>query len=310
MRESADRAQKFLNTINGRLGEVLDENAFQTNSNGFEGEVTTNGELDLNDIEIPSHNDSIQEVARDIDSEIMDDVYGAVRNNSSRRHNGYNELRALRAVENGVPPGLMTGADPRTIEQWYDDFREAGLTYGEDGEEQLTTEGEFFIDEVYRFMNKIGGGKDDKQTEEALGNLFGSISKRREDQGDKLYGFMLMAETDKSLPQITEETDIKRRNAYNWADQWMPSEDEDRIALMSGEPSDRQLTPFGHAAYNMIGNHYQRMDAVSQMKAEVITYLDEHGMTGDQYFMPGNRDMVTPYLEDESLADEYMQQEK
>lgn len=306
MRESADRAQNFIDAINGRFDRLFKGGTFQTDRNNFEGEISIEGDLELDNIDIPSHEATIQNVARDIDAEIMDNVYGAVRNNSGRRHDGHNELRALKAVERDVPPGLITGADPRTIKQWYDDFRQAGLTYEENGEEYLTTEGEFFTDEAYRFMNKIGDGKDDEEAEEVLGNIFSSLSKRGENQGEKLYGFIMMAETNKSLPQIAEETSIKRRNLYNWKDDWMPSEDEDRIALMRGKPSDRELTPFGNAAYNMIGNQYQRMDATSEMKAQVITHLDEAGMSGEQYFIPGNEDMVAEYLDDSSLADEYM----
>lgn len=308
MRESSDRAQNFLDTINSRFGNFDDENTINTNGSGFRGEVRTES-IDMEDVDLMSHQDNIQEVARNIDAEIMDEVYSTVRNNSDGRHEGHNEFRVLRAVDKQVATTRTMDADRRTIEQWYEDFRRAGLTYpGEQGE-KLTTEGEFFVEEAYRFMDKVGDGQDDEKAEDRLGNLFRSLSRKYDDQGEKLYGFLLMAETDESVPDIHEEVGTTRRTAYNWANEWLKSEDDDEIALMRGEPSDRELTDIGRAAYNMLGNQYQRMDATSEMKAEMIEQIEETRTEDEPLpYIPGNQDMVAQYT-DRELVDRYMSRE-
>jgi hypothetical protein len=309
MRESSDRAQDFLNTINTRFGRFDNDNAVEDMETGFEGDFRTVGDFDIGNIRETSHQDDIQEVARNVDADIMDDVYSTVRNNSDGRHAGHNELRVLKAVEKEIPPGLITGADQRTIDQWYEDFRDAGLTYQEEDGEALTTEGEFFVEEAYRFMDKIGDGEDDERAEEVLGNLYSSLSRKYEDQGEKLQGFLLMAETDISIPDIPDRIDTTRRTAYNWANEWLESEENRDLALMRGEPSDRELTDLGRAAYNMLGNQYQRMDIASQMKAEMIERLDEQlPEEGTSPYVPGNNDMVAQYT-DPDLVETYMTRE-
>jgi len=306
MRESADQAQNLLNIISMQFGDFTEQEYVEPDRNGFEGNINTQG-VDTEDFDIPDHDEDVQQVARNINAEIMDNVYGAVRNNSDGRHRGHNEFRALKAVEKEVPPGLITGADPRTIDDWYEQFRDAGITYQDGENERLTTEGEFFVEEAYRFMNRIGKGADDEEAEEALGTLYSSLSRKYDGQGDKLYGFLLMAETDMSVPDIHEEVGTTRRTAYNWANEWIRSEDDenDDIALFHGEPSDRELTDFGAAAYNMLGNQYQRMDTVSAIKAEAIEQLEEEESLDQLPFVPGNMDMVARYT-DEDLVEKYM----
>lgn len=306
MRESADLAQNFLNTTANRFDGFSHGTALTTEENDFQGEIRTEGGFDIKQHDLMTHQDDIQDVARNIDAEIMDNVYSTVRNNSNGRHEGYNNFRALKAVEKEIPPGLITGADPRTIESWYEDFRDAGLTYQDEEGEMLTTEGEFFVEEAYRFMEKIGNGTDDKTAETNLGNLYSSLSRKYENQGEKLQGFLLMAETDMSIPDIPNTIDTNRRTAYNWANGWMEADDEHDIALMQGEPSDRELTELGRAAYNMLGNQYQRMDTTSQMKAEMIEQLEERKPVSEETpYIPGNQDMVAQYT-DNSLVEKYM----
>jgi len=158
-------------------------------------------------------------------------------------------------------------------------------------------------------MEKVGEGEDDEKAEERLGNLFRSLSRKYDDQGNKMYGFLLMAETDESVPDIHEEVGTTRRTAYNWANEWLESEDDEEIALMRGEPSDRELTDIGKAAYNMLGNQYQRMDATSEMKAEIIEQLEEQ-TSGEESvpYIPGNQEMVAQYT-DRELVNRYMSRE-
>ncbi len=308
MRESSDRAQNFLDTINSRNRDFDDENTLNTNSTEFQGEVRTE-DIDIDNIELADHQDELQDVARNIDAEIMDEVYSTVRNNSDGRHEGHNEFRVLKAVDQRGSPAVVTEADPRTIQQWYDDFRQAGLTYPGQNGEVLTTEGEFFMEEAYRFMEKVGDGKEDKVAEERLGNLFRSLSRKYDDQGEKMYGFLLMAETDESIPDLHEEVGTSRRTAYNWVYGWLESEEDEGIALMRGEPSDRELTDLGRAAYNMVGNQYQRMNTTSEMKAEMIEQFEEQREDDEPVpYVPGNQDMVAQYT-DRELVDKYMSTE-
>lgn len=312
MRESADRAQRFIDNINQRFDHPVDNNSAIPTGNEYSGELNVElGEIDLSDIAKLRKQESIENVARDIDAEIMDDIYASVRNNSSRVNNGYNEFRALKALEKEINPQMITGAKPETVEEWYEDFRNAGLTYPDEDEEILTSEGQVFAEEAYHFMERVGKDEDDEQAEQYLGNLFNSLSRRSRNQGNRLYGFLLMAETDKSMSEIGEEAGTTERSAYNWANEWLTSGEAENntFSLLRGEPSDRELTDIGRAAYDMIGNQYRRMDIASEMKAAMIERLNQNRPEGEPApYVPGNQEMVASYLSDPTVAEQYMEQ--
>lgn len=313
MKESADRAQNFIDLVNQRMDQPVREVEPMRDSGHFEGDFTVElGDINLADISRLRNQEDIQDVSTDIDAEIMDEVYSSVRNYAERRNNGYNTFRGLKAVEKGIPPAMITGAQPDTVEEWYEDFRNAGLTYDDEQEgETVTVEGEVFTEEAYHLMERLGEDENDEQAEEYIGQLFNSLSRRGKNQGEKLRGFLLMAETDYSVTEIAEKADTQRRTAYNWVNEWLEPDEETQngeISLFRGEPSDRELTDFGKAAYDMIGNQYRRMDIASQMKAVMIENMEENRSDSEPVpYVPGNQAMVASHLDNPDIAADYMQ---
>lgn len=316
MKESSDRAQEFIDLVNQRMGQPVEDVKPMRDSGQFEGDFSVElGEIDLSEISRLRNQEDIQNVSSDIDAEIMDEVYGSVRKYTQGPNEGYNTFRGLKAVEKGVPPAMITGAKPETVDDWYEDFRNAGLTYSDTEEgETVTVEGEVFTEEAYHLMSRIGEDENDEQAEDYIGQLFNSLSKRNHNQGDKMYGFLLMAETDESITDIAEQVDTTRRTAYNWANEWLEPDEETQngeISLFRGEPGDRELTDFGKAAYDMIGNQYRRMDIASEMKAAMIERMEENRDSSEPVpYVPGNQAMVASHLDDPSVAEEYMQREE
>jgi len=314
MRVCADDAQKVLNMLNSIHTDIEIEGIVNQSDSEHQGTINTELDIDISQISNLSHTPNIEDVATDIDAEIMDNIFGSARNNSNGRHEGYNRFEILKALEREdqiqqETIQTITGADPRTVDNWHEDFRKAGLTYNEEGSEALTTEGEIFVEESYRFLDDVSLDADENPPAEYMGNIFSSLSRKYKDQGDKMCGFLLMAETDKSLTDIAGDVNTSRRTAYNWSNEWFGDEESDEIPLFRGEPGERQLTQAGRALYGMIGNQYQRIDTTSQMKAELIDQLDDQMEAGDTCpFIPGNRDMVAQYTDSE-LVDRYMMRE-
>lgn len=316
MKESADLAQNFIDLVNQRMDEPIEEEDQPVRSgNQHQGEFNVElGEVDFSEISNLRNQEDIHDVSADIDAQIMDDVYHAVRTYTPGPNEGYNQFRALKALEKGIPPAMITGAQPETVEEWYEDFRNVGLTY-EDREEgeTLTTEGEIFAEEAYHFMSRIGKDENDEQAEEYLGQVFNSLSKRNHNQGDKLYGFVLMAETDDSMEEIGEKTNTTRRTAYHWANEWFESDEKTSkptVTLFNGRPGNRELTDVGKAVYDMIGNQYRRMDIASEMKAAMIERLDyNRDELEPAPYVPGNQAMVASHLDDPSVVSDYMERE-
>ena len=310
MRVSADDAQRVLDMLNSIHTDIEIEEIIDQSIKKHQGTISTEIDMDISQISSLGHTPKIEDVATDIDAKIMDNIFGSVRNNSDGRHQGYNGFEVFEALNNNEEISEITGADQRTIDNWYEDFQDAGLTYTENDSELLTTEGEIFLEESYRFTNEIGIDEEDEMATEYLGNIFSSLSRKYKDQGDKMNGFLLMAETDISLTDIAEDVDTSRRTAYNWSNEWFGDDESDNIPLFRGEPRERELTQAGRALYNMIGNQYQRIDTASQMKAEMINQLDDQMDSVDtRPFIPGNRDMVAQYTDSE-LVDRYMKRDE
>ena len=313
MRVGSDNAQKVLDMVNKIQSDFNLDGITEQHNTRYRGNINTKGSIEISEITGLDHDEDIQDVATNIDAEIMDNVFGSVRNNSKGRHEGYNRFQVLQSLNREDQLQQETiqsilGADSRTVQNWYEDFRQAGLTYDEDGSEELTTEGEIFLEETQRFLDDTNPDTGQISQVEYMGNTFSSLSRKYQDQGDKMCGFLLMAETDKSVTEISEEVDTSRRTAYNWSKEWFESETEDN-PLFKGEPRERELTQAGRSLYTMIGNQYRRMDTASQLKAELIDQIDEELEEGEtRPFIPGNQEMVSQYT-DPGTVTQYMTRE-
>jgi hypothetical protein len=294
MRESADQPQRVLNQMTADLSRYDLEGDGWDTGNGHEGEmITVDDEIDVSEIPDPGSH-SPRSLARQIDTEAMDLLYSSLRKSSDRINKGYNRMEGLRAVSEQIDAGMVTGAKPDTIQDWYDDFREAGLTYPDGTGERLTSEGEIFVEELDSTARSLGLDQD--EADEYFADLFGSLSRRGDNQGDKLKGFLMMADTDRSVTDIAVDVGTTRRTAYNWINEWI---DGDGPKLFRGEPGDRELTHQGREAYDLVDTQYSRLDIASQMKAEMIQQMDADA---GEIHVPGSRSLISSYLpEDESI---------
>lgn len=306
MRESADDAQRVIDETTENLG------AFDTNVMGgkrqFSGSVETLNSMDelleLAEASIPERD---FDISRDIDTEIMDRVYSALRNNADRRNQGYNQFRGLTAVGNDVPPEMITGAKPETVDSWYENFRDAGLTYQENGEEILSTEGEIFLDEAYRFLDNVGRDPETREGQGYAADIFSSFGTRASNQSVPLTGFIYAADEEPSTEKIAEVADVSKRTVYNWMEKWNGGEG---LGLIRGEPRKRRVTGRGRLAYEMVESQHQALDVASEMKASMIEEVEgERTGSEPRPFIPGNQRLVARYLDDSSLAEKYMQRE-
>ncbi|QKQ98225.1 hypothetical protein GKQ38_01675 [Candidatus Nanohaloarchaea archaeon] len=305
MRNSADDAQRVIDQATAKLGN-FDVDIEAVREQKPEGSMQTLDSMDeLMELAESSMPDSDIDISRDIDTEIMDEVYSALRTNADRRNDGYNQFRGLAAVEKGINPAMITGAKPETVDSWYEKFRDAGLTYTENGDEMLTTEGEIFMDEAYGFLDAIGKDQDTREVQEYIAEAFGSFSRRASNQEVPLTGFIYAADEEPSTSRIAEASDVSKRTVYNWMEKWNGGEG---LGFIRGEPRDRKLTGRGLRAYEMVENQHRALDVASEMKASMIEELEEDRTGSDSLpFIPGNQQLVERYLDDSSLAEKYME---
>lgn len=306
MRESADDAQRLVNQATANLGNIDTRTDSKFNVQ-HQGSIRTLDSIDeLVEIAESSILNSEIDLGRDIDIQLMDEIYSVLRNNSDRRNDGYNQFRGLTAVGNNISPQMITGAKPETVDKWYEQFRNAGLTYQEEGQEVLTTEGRIFLDEAYGFIEYAGEKPETREGQDYIADVLGSFSRRTSHQNSPLAGFLYAADQELSTSRIAEVADVSERTVYNWMKKWNGNE-EDSLNLIRGEPHDRRLTSKGRAAYEMIENQYGAIDIASEMKALMIEELEDRQTdTLVHPFVTGNQRLVSQYLDDPSLAEKYM----
>ncbi|WEL23482.1 helix-turn-helix domain-containing protein [Candidatus Nanohalovita haloferacivicina] len=307
MRESADDPQRLINQSISRLDQLSTEEVEEVDRN-HQGTVETIDNIDsLRRLAKGALNRPAEEIARDIDTEIMDEVYSSNRNNSSRRNEGYNEIRALRAVNKGIDPKMITGAKPGTVEEWFEDFRSSGLTYPSDEGEETTVEGEIFVNEYDNFLSNQGMDPESREAQDFVADVVGSLSRRSSAQKvTPLEGFLYAAEEEPSAAEIADSVDVSKRTVYNWMKKWN-GDSEDGLGLIAGDPSDRRLTGRGYNTYQMVKNQHDALQLASEMKAQMMEELDERGIHNADIY--GNRGLVEEYLENPELADRYMPSE-
>lgn len=309
MRESADDPQRLINQSINQLDSISTE-AMEDLGGEHRGSFETVDNIDdLREMASDVLRMSGTEISKDIDTEIMDEVYSSTRNNAERVNGGYNEIRALRAVDQGISPAMITGAKPITVRRWMEDFRDAGLTYPESGEESTTLEGEIFVGEYENFLRSQGLDPDNREDQEFLADIVASLSTRTSAQKvPPLEGFLYAAEDETSASEIADNVDVSKRTVYNWMKKWN-GDTEDGLGLIAGEPRDRRLTHRGYDTYKMVKNQHDALQLASEMKAVMMEELEEQYDGGERPLIHGNRAMVESYLENPELADEYMRQE-
>jgi transposase len=296
MREDADTAQEIINRAFPRLKGIDDLETQAEETSNFEGQrKVISFELDDLDLQIVQEDEQKQDLHQRVSPQALNEIYSAVRNNSGRVNPGYNEIEALMAVENQISPQMVTGAAEKTIDEWYNRFREAGITYPEQETEKLTTEGLYFLESSRKALNRMGRDWANKEDRETLGEIFTDLSPRNSTQGNKVYSFIMMADTNFSIEEISDQVDVSRRTAYNWAEEWF--EAEKGFKMFKGSKSDRELTENGKIVYDTVKQQYKKIEMCSEFKAELIDQLEEHDAQEQVPYIPGNRDLVSEFTD-------------